>query len=69
VNTEVVGAGVTQADGEDATALLVIQSTQESAANPQAQIVRYRIEVTLEKDGERWLLSGIRGTGTGTGDD
>jgi hypothetical protein len=69
VNTEVVGAGVTQADGEDATALLVIQSTQESAANPQAQIVRYRIEVTLEKDGERWLLSGIRGTGTGTGND
>jgi hypothetical protein len=69
VNTEVVGAGVTQADGEDAAALLVIQSTQESAANPQAQIVRYRIEVTLEKDGERWLLSGIRGTGTGTGND
>ena len=39
VNTEVVGAGVTRADGEDATVLLVIQSTQESAANPQAQIV------------------------------
>jgi Mce-associated membrane protein len=68
VNTEVVGAGVTRADGEDATVLLVIQSTQESAANPQAQIVRYRIEVTLEKSDGRWLLSGIKGTGA-PGDD
>ncbi len=62
VSTEVVGAGVTRADHEDATVLLVIQSTQESAADPQAQIVRYRIEVTLEKSDGRWLLSGIKGT-------
>ena len=63
VNTEVVGAGVTRADADDATVLLVIQSTQESTANPQAQIIRYRIEVTLEKSDEgRWLLSGIKGT-------
>jgi Mce-associated membrane protein len=61
-NTEVVGAGVTRADGDDATVLLVIQSTQESAATPQAQIVRYRIEVSLEKVEGRWLLSGIKGT-------
>jgi hypothetical protein len=61
-NTEVVGAGVTRVDGEDATVLLLIQSTQESAANPQAQIVRYRIEVTLQKEEGRWLLSGIKGT-------
>jgi Mce-associated membrane protein len=62
VNTEVVGAGVTSVDSDDATAVLVIQSTQESAANPQAQIVRYRIEVSLEKNDEgRWLLSGIKG--------
>jgi Mce-associated membrane protein len=61
-NTEVVGAGVTRADGDDATVLLVIQSTQESAATPQAQIVRYRIEVSLEKVEDRWLLSGIKGT-------
>jgi hypothetical protein len=62
VNTEVVGAGVTRADAEDATVLLVIQSTQESTASPQAQIVRYRIEVTLEKADGRWLMSGIKGT-------
>jgi Mce-associated membrane protein len=62
VNTEVVGAGVTRVDGDDATVVLVIQSTQESAANPQAQIVRYRIEAALEKNDEgRWLLSGIKG--------
>lgn len=62
VNTEVVGAGVTRADGEDATVLMVIQSTQESAATPQAEVVRYRIEVALEKSDDRWLLSGIKGT-------
>jgi hypothetical protein len=64
VNTEVVGAGVTRADQSSATVLLVIQSTQESNASDQAQVVRYRIEVELEKSGDRWLLSGIKGTGT-----
>jgi Mce-associated membrane protein len=68
VNTEVVAAGVTRADGDNATVLLVIQSTQESTANPQAQIVRYRIEVSLEKSDDRWLLSGIKGT-EGPGND
>jgi Mce-associated membrane protein len=62
VNTEVVGAGVTRAGTDEATVLLVIQSTQESNAAPQAQIVRYRIEVELEKPEDRWLLSGIKGT-------
>jgi Mce-associated membrane protein len=62
VNTEVVGAGVTRASRDEATAVMVIQSTQESSASPQAQVVRYRIEVTLEKHGDRWLLSGIKGT-------
>ena len=45
--------------------LLVIQSTQKSTASEQAQVVRYRIQVELEKEGGRWLLSGIAGTGTG----
>jgi hypothetical protein len=68
VNTEVVGAGVTRADGDEATVLLVIESTQESTASPQAQIVRYRIRVELEKTDDRWLLSGITGT-EGPGND
>ena len=64
VNTEIIGAGVTRADSEDATVLLVIQATQESAASEQVQISRYRLEVNLEKSGDRWLLSGITGTGS-----
>jgi hypothetical protein len=67
-STEIVEAGVIRANGEDATVLLVIESTQESTANPQAQVVRYRIEVSLEKDGDRWLLSGIKGTEGPAGD-
>ncbi len=61
VNTEVVGAGVTGADGDAATVLMVIQATQESTASPQAQVVRYRIQVELQKEGDRWVLSGITG--------
>ena len=61
VNTEVVGAGVTRADGDAATVLMVIQATQESTASPQAQIVRYRIQVELTKEDDRWVLSGITG--------
>jgi Mce-associated membrane protein len=64
VNTEVVGGGVTRATGSEATVWLVIESTQQSNASPQAQVVRYRIEVALEKPEDRWLLSGITGTGT-----
>jgi Mce-associated membrane protein len=65
VNTEVVGAGVTSATPTKGTVLLVIQSTQKSTASPQAEVLRYRIRVDLEKVGGRWLLSGIAGTGTG----
>lgn len=61
VNTEVVGAGVTRADADAATVLMVIQATQESTASPQAQVVRYRIQVELTKEEDRWLLSGITG--------
>ena len=61
VNTEVVGAGVTRANGEAATVVMVVQATQESTASPQAQVVRYRIQVELTKEDDRWVLSGIKG--------
>jgi len=61
VNTEVVGAGVTRAGSDAATVLMVIQATQESTASPQAQVVRYRIQVELTKESDRWVLSGITG--------
>ncbi|WP_324274434.1 hypothetical protein [Blastococcus brunescens] len=55
---------MTRAGESAATVWLVIQSTQQSNTSPQAQVVRYRIEVELEKPEDRWLLSGIKGTGT-----
>lgn len=64
VNTEIIDAGVTRATDEAATVLMLIQSTQQSTAAKQPEIVRYRIEVTLQKSGDRWLLSGIKGTET-----
>jgi Mce-associated membrane protein len=61
-STEVIGAGVTRADDEEATVLMVIQTTQESNASEQAQVTKYRIEVEMERlDSGRWVLSGIRG--------
>lgn len=63
VSTEIVGAGVVRAEEEEATVLMVMQSTQSSTASPQAQVVRYRIEVELQKEDGRWLLSSITGTG------
>jgi Mce-associated membrane protein len=64
VNTTIVGAGVTRVDGDHATALMKIQATQESSAGPQAEVSSYQIEVTLQRSGDRWLLSGLQGTGT-----
>ena len=61
VNTEVIGAGVTRADSDSATVLMVIQATQQSTASPQAQVAPYRIQVELTKESDRWVLSGISG--------
>jgi hypothetical protein len=61
VNTSVVGAGITRASGSDATAVLVIQSTQKTGGSQQAQVSRYRIEAQLKKVGGKWLLSGVTG--------
>lgn len=61
VNTEVVGAAVGAAGTDSATVYMVIQSTQSSSASEQTQVQRYRIQVDLTKDGDRWLLSGITG--------
>ena len=61
VSTEVIGAGVTRADAEDATVLLVIQTTRQTNASEQAQVVKYRIEVEMQKADGRWVLSRITG--------
>jgi hypothetical protein len=61
VNTQVVGAAVTRADDSRGTVLLVIQSTQQTKAATQPTVVRYRIQVQLQKVDGRWRLSGISG--------
>ena len=61
VNSQVVGAGVTRADGSHGTVLLVIQATQRTKATAQPAIVRYRIQADVTKVDGRWLLSGITG--------
>ena len=61
VNTEIVEAGVTRADADDATVLMVIQTTRRTNESQQAQVVKYRIEVELKKSGDRWLLNKITG--------
>lgn len=61
VSTEVIGAGVTRADSEDATVLLVIQTTRETNASEQAEVVKYRIEVEMQHVDGRWVLSTITG--------
>ena len=60
-STKVLGAGVTRAAPDSGTVVLVIETTQKSKASKQAQVVRFRIEVQVEKIDGRWLLSGITG--------
>jgi Mce-associated membrane protein len=61
-STEVVGAGVTRATEDEGTVVMVIATTRQ-AAGVAAQVRRDRIEVDLRREGDRWLLSAIRGTG------
>jgi Mce-associated membrane protein len=64
VNTEVIGAGVTTADEDDATVALLIQTTRRTNTSEQADVVRFTIQVTMERPDDRWLLAGIAGTGS-----
>jgi Mce-associated membrane protein len=61
VNTSVVGAAVGAADDDTATVFAVLQSTQQTSTSQQAQVQRYRVEITLTRVDGRWLLSGITG--------
>ncbi|WP_029433475.1 hypothetical protein [Blastococcus sp. URHD0036] len=62
-SSEVVGAGVTRATEDEGTVVMVIATTRQAAGVP-AQVRRDRIEVDLQREGDRWLLSAIRGTGS-----
>jgi hypothetical protein len=62
VSTEVIEAGVTRADDEEATVLLVIQTTRQTNASEQSEVVKYRIEVEMQTTEGQWVLASIRGT-------
>lgn len=64
VNTEIVGAGVTTAREDGATVALLIQTTRRTNASEQADVVRFTIQATMERSGDRWLLASIAGTGS-----
>ncbi|CAA9262046.1 MAG: hypothetical protein AVDCRST_MAG52-2645 [uncultured Blastococcus sp.] len=64
VGTEIIGAGVTTADEDDATVALLIQTTRQTNSSQQADVVRFSIQVTMERSEDRWLLAGIAGTGS-----
>jgi Mce-associated membrane protein len=61
VNTSVVGAAVGTADDDKATVFAVLQSTQQTSTSDQAQVQRYRVEISLTRVDGRWRLSGITG--------
>jgi hypothetical protein len=61
VSTEIVGAGVTRATGDEATVVLLVQATQSTEGSEQSQVSRYRVEAQLVRQGDRWLLSGLTG--------
>lgn len=65
VSTEIIGAGVTTADVDEATVALLIQTTRRTSASEQADVAKYSLQVTMEKQGDRWLLASIAGTGSG----
>jgi Mce-associated membrane protein len=61
VSTEVIEAGVIRVDAEEATVLLVIQTTRQTNASEQAEVVKYRIEVEMQRSDDRWVLTRITG--------
>ena len=44
----------------EAVALVIVDSTVKNAATPQANQVRYRLQIDLTRVGGRWLTSGVQ---------
>ncbi|MCW2608145.1 MAG: hypothetical protein JWO60_2838 [Frankiales bacterium] len=53
----VLDAGLTRADGDSATALVVIDSVVRNKAIPDGQTRTYRMQLELERVGSRWLTN------------
>ncbi len=53
----VLDAGLSRADGDSATALVVIDSLVRNKAIPDGQTRTYRMQLELERVGSRWLTN------------
>ena len=54
---EVLDAGLSRFDGDTATALVVIDSVVANKEIPDGQTRTYRMQLQLERVGDRWLTS------------
>jgi len=60
---KVLDAGIVRSDRTSATALVVVDSTVRNKATPDGRVNSYRMKLTLEKVGDRWLTSTLEFVG------
>lgn len=54
---KVIDAGLVRFDDRNATALVVVDSNVKNVAVPEGRVNTYRMRLTLERQGDRWLTS------------
>lgn len=54
---KVIDAGLVRYDDLNATALVVVDSNVKNVAVPEGRVNTYRMRLTLERQGDRWLTS------------
>lgn len=54
---KVIDAGLVRFDDRNATALVVVDSNVKNTAAPDGRVNTYRMRLTLERQGDRWLTS------------
>lgn len=54
---KVIDAGLVRFDALNATALVVVDSTVKNVSVPEGRVNTYRMRLTLERRGDRWLTS------------
>ncbi|MFJ2834341.1 hypothetical protein ACIO52_03175 [Nocardia sp. NPDC087230] len=56
---QVVGAGIVEADNGKATVLSAVTSTVKNSEAPDGEIRVYRMKISLDNTGGRWLVSNV----------
>lgn len=54
---KVIDAGLVRFDDRNATALVVVDSNVKNTSVPEGRVNTYRMRLTLERQGDRWLTS------------